>query len=266
MSCTAPKKSGYYKTDQPIPSDSLARIKAGIRQISNDSFKAYQFYAASDFTLNYRMLYPPSTSTGRHPLVLILHSSGTPIGTDNTSQLGVLAKLWARSSTRQQYPAYVVAPQFPARTSNYTMDSSRHVLASLPDPRLMATLQLVDSLKDALPIDPQKIYVVGFSMGGSSAINSLELRPDLFAAAISISGIPSFNRMNELSQIPIWLIHGNADTENPFASDSLFYHELKSLKSKNLRFWEIDRMEHDIYYQLYSTDLIPEWLFRFRKH
>lgn len=262
----AKKNSGYYKTSQLIPADSAIKLKSAVRQISNDSFAAHQFHAANDFMLNYRLLSPvPTQGQEKYPLVLVLHSSGTPIGTDNTSQLGILVKLWAQPSVRRKYPAYIVAPQFPARTSNYTMDSSRHVLASVPDPRLAAALQLVDSLKEALPIDQHKIYVMGFSMGGSSTINSLELRPGLFAAAVSISGIPSFNKMKELSKIPIWLIHGNADTENPFASDSIFYKEMKSFNHQQVRFWEINNLEHDVYYKLYTAELIPEWLFRNQK-
>lgn len=260
------KSSGYYKTSQLISADSVNKLKSVMRQISNDPFTAYQYPAADKFMLNYRLLSPSSISSQeKYPLVLVLHSSGTPIGTDNTSQLGILVKLWAQPSVRQKYPAYIVAPQFPARTSNYAMDSNRHVLASVPDPHLTAALQLVDSLKKALPVDPHKIYVMGFSMGGSSTINSLELRPDLFAAAVSISGIPSFNKMEELSKIPIWLIHGNADTENPFASDSVFYKEMKSRNNKRTRFWEINNLEHDVFYKLYTTELIPEWLFRIQK-
>jgi predicted peptidase len=99
-------------------------------------------------------------------------------------------------------------------------------------------------------------------MGGSSTINSLDLRPGLFAAGISISGIPDFKETATLAKIPLWLIHGNADTENPMGSDSLLYKELRSLRGKQITFWEVDQLQHEVYAELYATDIIPEWLFR----
>lgn len=265
-SCTSNRNfTGYHKINDGISADSSIKLKTQIRAISNDSFSVHQLYVA-DRMINYRLLKPAEIKPGHlYPLVLILHSSGTPIGTDNTSQLTVLPKFWAQPSIRSAYPAFVVAPQFPSRTSDYSMDTSRQVLASVPHPQLAATWQLIDSLKKVLPVDPSRIYVMGFSMGGSSTINAMGLRPDLFAAGVSISGIPSFNNMQELSGIPLWIIHGNADTENPIASDEVFYKEMKGLKHKSILFWEINGLEHDVYYKLFSTDLIPEWLFRHRK-
>jgi predicted peptidase len=135
------------------------------------------------------------------------------------------------------------------------------VLISTPDPCLSTALQLVDSLKKALAIDERKIYVMGFSMGASSTINSIELRPDLFAAAISISGIPAFSRIKTLAQTPIWFVHGNADPENPYASDSLLYKELRAMHAPQIRFWVIEGLEHMIYSGLYTGDAVPVWLF-----
>lgn len=265
-SCSSSGKlTGYHKINDRISVDSSIRLKTQIRSISNDSFSAHQFYLVDRF-FNYRLLKPAEISVNQlYPLVLILHSSGTPVGADNSSQLTVLPKFWAQPSIRSAYPAFVVVPQFPSRTSDYSMDTSRQVLASLPHPQLAAALWLIDSLKEIFPIDPSRIYVMGFSMGGSSTVNSMELRPDLFAAGVSISGIPSFNNMRELSTIPLWIIHGNADTENPIASDEVFYKEMKGLRNKKLMFWEIDGLEHDIYYKLFTTDLIPAWLFRHKK-
>jgi predicted peptidase len=265
ISCSTGRSAGYQRIVDAISADSSVKLKTQIRAISNDSFTAHQLYAAG-VLINYRLLKPAEINSGRlYPLVLILHSSGTPVGTDNTSQLTVLAKCWAQPFIRSGYPAFIVAPQFPSRTSDYTMDSARQVLVSVPHPQLAATGWLIDSLKKTLPVDPARIYVMGFSMGGSSTVNAMQLRPDLFAAGVSISGIPSFNSMEEMARMPLWLIHGNADTENPIASDRLYYKAMKARKNKNLLFWEINGLEHDLYYKLYTTGLIPAWLFRHKK-
>jgi len=257
------KQPGYYKLQQQISPDSASRIKNHILSISNDLFKPYQYTGAGNITINYRLLEPiKPEKQHQYPLVLILHGSGHPIGTDNKSQLGVLAKLWAQETIRKKYPAYVVVPQFPRRSSNYIPDTARKVLTSVPDSCLTTALRLIDSLRNTLPIDNNRIYVLGFSMGGSSTINSLGLRPDLFAAGISISGIPDFKETATLANTPLWLIHGNADTENPMGGDSLLYKELKALRGEHITFWEIDQLQHEVYAELYATDIIPEWLFQ----
>ncbi|HVU96285.1 MAG TPA: prolyl oligopeptidase family serine peptidase [Puia sp.] len=257
------KDTGHYVVRDTLPHDSALAIRRRILQVDNGFFEPHSY--GGSFTLPYRLLSPAAFAPERrYPLVLVLHSSGTPIGTDNTSQLGVLAKYWAQPSIRKRFPAFVVAPQFPRRSSNYAADSNRKVLVSQPDPCLDDALELVDSLIKALPVDPRRVYVVGFSMGGSGVINSLDRRPDLFAAGIALSGIPDFSRLEALSRIPIWLVHGNGDRENPMATDSLLYHELSAMGGR-IKFWEIAGMDHMIDPGLLTGDAMPVWLFRHRR-
>lgn len=257
-----------YRLVTNLPNrDSVLRIKAGInRQVSSDSFAAHQYLPAgnNNDTIRYRLLEPAMAVTGeRYPLVLILPNSGG-IGYDNLTQMNAMVKMWAQPAIRTRYPAYVVAPQFSRRSSNYIMDNGKMVLVSQYDTCLTEALQLIDSLKRTEAIDTGRIYVMGFSMGASSVVNVLGIRPGMFAAAIAVSGIPDFNHLNTLRHTPLWIIHGNADPENPFATDSLLYQQLKSKPVKELRFWEIDQLAHDTYYELYTTDLPEQWLFSHR--
>ncbi|MFD2286377.1 phospholipase [Pedobacter petrophilus] len=243
-------------------SDSL-RLKeriATIKSIKNERFEKGLFKGTSDTTIVYRLFKPLNSRNQKLPLIVFFHGSNA-VGTDNVSQLGILAKLFAMDKTQAKYPAYVLAPQFPSRSSNYSLDQQRNLLTSSPQPCLTVALQLVDSLKTALNIDQNRIYVVGFSMGASTAINALALRPDLFAAGISVSGIPQFNQIAMLSKIPLWIIHGNADTENPFASDEQFYKEVSH--EHKIRFWEMDNLSHnDIFSTPFLGNELPNWLFK----
>ncbi|RBL92417.1 carboxylesterase family protein [Chitinophaga flava] len=239
-----------HSTANPKHVDS---IKAAIRGIDAHVFQPYQFR-----TIKYRLLTPLSVGRNkRYPLVLVLHGSGA-VGTDNISQLGILAKMWAMQDIRKDYPAYVVAPQFPERSSNYVMDSIRGMLVSVPGPNTNTVLQLIDSLKQVLSVDTNRIYVIGFSMGASSVYNSIGLRPGLFAAGVAVSGIPDFNHLPVLASTPLWTIHGNADHENPFRTDSLLQ---QTLRGSRQRFWEADQLGHEIYSELYTTAILPAWLF-----
>jgi predicted peptidase len=196
----------------------------------------------------------------KYPLVIVLHGSGAT-GTDNLKQMGVLAKMWAFNDIRSKYPAYVLVPQFPERSSDYVTDQARGVLTSKPQPCLNTLLELIDSMKLQKDIDSNRIYVMGFSMGGSTALNAITLRPKLFAAGVSFSGIPNFDGEETFLKTPLWIIHGNADVENPFASDSLLYKELKAKGASQLVFWEMDKMAHKVPEQLYTDTLVPAWLF-----
>ncbi|MXV53079.1 prolyl oligopeptidase family serine peptidase [Pedobacter sp. HMF7647] len=250
-----------YTADTTISKQEVLKI----RSLDNDLFDSSTFTGNEKIEIKYRLYKPKKeqlTSTEKYPLVVVYHGSGRPIGTDNKSQLGLLQKLFASPDIQKKYPAYVLAPQFPTRSSDYVMDTSRNVLSSIARPSLNSVLQLIDSLKSNLNIDTERIYVVGFSMGGSTVINSLSARPELFAAGISISGIPQFDKINELAAIPIWLIHGIDDTENPINSDEQFYKEMSS----NVRFWKLKATTHD---NIFTTQLLgetlPNWLFKQRK-
>ena len=250
----------------PFPADTVASRQqiAQIRSLPNDVFDAASFTDKDQLTIPYRLFKPAAdqhNTTAKLPLVVVFHSAGRPIGTDNVSQLGILPKLFAGADIQSKYPAYVLAPQFATRSSDYVTDSSRNVLASIPRPCLATALELIDSLKRTLNIDDKRIYAIGFSMGGSTVINALSARPNLFAAGISIAGIPQFSRIDDIKSIPLWLIHGTEDTENTIDSDLQFYKELKG--GKHTRFWKLANTSHD---NIFSTSILgetlPGWLFK----
>lgn len=238
---------------------------ADIRSFSNTNFDSAAFTGKNKIEIKYRLLEPLHNDPAKKfPLIIVFHGSGA-IGNDNSSQLGVLVKLWATPVNREKYPAYVLAPQFPSRSSNYALDSNRNMLSSTPQPCLETALQLIDSLRQTLNIDAEKIYLAGFSMGASTVINALSAKPDWFAAGVSIAGIPEFTEVKKLSNIPIWLMHGTLDTENPIQSDRKFYKEV-SVNHKT-RFWEFENTRHeDILSTIILGENIPQWLFSKKKN
>ncbi|WP_051691750.1 alpha/beta hydrolase-fold protein [Pedobacter borealis] len=260
LSCNSRIRTfGKTKIAKSADSIYLKRRISEIKNFDTNVFTRGSFKGTANTPIVYRLLKPYNTRS-KIPLVIVFHGSNA-VGNDNTSQLGILAKLFAMDEIQAKYPAFILAPQFPSRSSNYVLDQSRNVLTSVPQPCLTTALQLIDSLKNTLNIDEKRIYLIGFSMGASSVINVLSLKPDLFAAGISISGIPQFDKVKTLTNIPIWLIHGNMDTENPFSSDQKFFEELKH--NNRIRFWEFDDLAHnDIFAPAILTDELPHWLFK----
>ncbi|TDX84205.1 alpha/beta fold hydrolase [Epilithonimonas xixisoli] len=241
---------------------SLARIKE-IKNLDYSDFKAGKFDDGK-VAVNYRLLKPKNLNqTKKYPLILVFHGSGA-IGTNNTSQMGVLSKMWLLPKNREKFQAYVLSPQFPIRSSNYHLDESRNVKVSQSNEYLDLVLKSIDSLITKENIDPSRIYVMGFSMGGATTSNAISKRPDLFAGAINISGISQFDKMDELLKMPIWIVHGSLDTDNFPQSNFKFFEEMKT--KGNVFLWEYKDRYHNNILSAELVDEIPKWLFKQTKN
>lgn len=260
-SCVSSQKEFGKRTEIYDSADStkgLERIKA-IKNLRFDDFKAGSFDDGK-IALNYRLLKPQNLNTDKeYPLILVFHGSGA-IGTNNTSQMGVLSKMWLLPENRKKYPAFVLSPQFPVRSSNYHLDKERNIKVSESNEYLDFLLKHVDSLANNENIDRSRIYVIGFSMGGATTMNAITKRPDLFAAAINVSGISEFKNNENLLNLPIWIVHGSLDTDNFPQSNFKFFDEMKS--DGKVILWEYKNKYHN---NILSSDLvsqIPKWLFK----
>ena len=257
FSCTQKNLSYKLVTNNNYNKNTLAEIK----NIDINLFDTLNF-TSNGIQIKYRFLKPENitgTNENSFPLVIILHGSGE-IGTNNTAQMGLLAKMWATNNFKTKYPAFIVVPQFPKRSSSYINDSLIKLPTSQAQPALQTIISLIDSLKYNPRIDTKRIYLVGFSMGASTAMNALDKRKDLFAAAVAFSGIPDF--YGNVIHKPLWIIHGNADKENTFSSDSLFYNKMKTNKGMLIKFWEINNLKHEVPLSFITSEAIPKWLFK----
>jgi glyoxylase-like metal-dependent hydrolase (beta-lactamase superfamily II)/predicted esterase len=139
------------------------------------------FYrAGSGTTLPYRYFAPAPAKAGaaKRPLVLFLHGEEAA-GADNLAQLTSSegATIWVEPDHLAKNPTYVLAPQ--ARSG---ADWGR-------DPVYSDTLALLKQFVAKHPdVDPDRLYVVGFSAGGTGVWTMLLRNAGLFAAAIPISG------------------------------------------------------------------------------
>lgn len=250
-----------------VPFDSVATDRA-FRTIADaspaDSFSSESFSAAG-YVLPYRMLTPLSRATARVPLVIVLHGSGQ-IGTDNASQLGALARSWARPDIRERFPALVVVPQFSARSAVYAVDPRDSLLSSTGTAGLTALFALVDHLIATQPVDPRRIYITGFSMGGSTSWDALVQQPTRFAAAIPISGIaPPRVYAAAITAVPMLIVHGTADRDNLIDSDRAMFAALRAAGSRVVRFREYIGLDHRVPPE-FITDLSwRTWLFAQRR-
>lgn len=225
-----------------------------------DAFEPLGFQTPGGAVLPYRLLTPPATAEPP-PLIIMLHGSGMAMGTDNRVHIeGPFMSQWGAPGVLAAFPAYVAAPQVAVR-SVYYMPSSDGMPASVPGPALADLLALVEHLTATLPVDRRRVYVIGFSMGGSAALQALMARPDLFAAGVTFAAIGPDRAYAPLAaQTPVLLVHGDKDPDNRIEPDLAWAEALAAAGGKP-RMIVYQGMDHRV-----PTDMIAgsdwrAWLF-----
>src|SRR5580765_5376456 len=177
-------------------------------------------------TLNYRQLYPDSDTMRKYPLVIFLHGSGER-GSDNEAQLKWGVMNFATDHNMMMHPAIVIAPQCPERMSwsNFTRTkiSSEARLQPTPSKPMELVIGLIHQLMKTMPVDSNRIYITGLSMGGFGTYDAIERYPELFAAAVPVCGGGDVSKVTSIVHIPIWIVHGAEDPAvNPLYSLDMF--------------------------------------------
>ena len=212
----------------------------------------------------YRFLRPiDEKADQRYPLVVSLHGAGGK-GTDNIKNLRQWTEIFTLEEHRRKYPAYIVAPQTPHRwlLPGTIPETTPEYVASLPDiwsARVQKLLDrgddlsvgdlgkmfdLVDTIMDTFPIDPDRVYVLGHSMGGFGTWNAICQQPERFAAAIpSAGGCEPWNDIERIVDVPIWAFHGTNDETVPFELTQDSYQRLEKLGG-NIKFTQLDGVGH----------------------
>ena len=246
-----------------IDSLTFVQTRATINSLATNKFEK-QVYKQDEKELPYRILLPKDyDKQKKYPLVLTFHNS-TRIGNDNEAQLEPLGRIWLREEIYNQYNCIVIAPQFNVRSSNYVTNESG-VLVSKPFEDLNLVLELIKSVEQQYQnIDKNRVFLVGYSMGASTAQNILSLAPKLFAGMVTIAAVPDFSKITAFKNKNIWLIHGQKDTENPYAGSVELYKKIKD--NKRVIFTTYSALNHNnINIPFLLGDDIPKWLFSLHK-
>lgn len=81
-----------------------------------------------------------------------------------------------------------------------------------------AVLQLLQFLKKAYPVDPRRVALAGYSLGGIGTWYLIARHPDLFSAGIVVSGATRPEWAAAITAVPLYVIHSRADTVLSYAS------------------------------------------------
>jgi len=246
-----------------VDSLTFTATRAALNKLSTANFEKRNF-KKNEKTLPYRFLLPKNYNKNqKYPLVITFHNS-TRIGNDNEKQLEPLARIWIREGIYDQYNCFVIAPQFAERSSNYVKNEDG-ILVSKPSDDVQLVLDLLAQIEAEYGnVDQSRIYLVGYSMGASTAQNLMSMAPKKFAAMVAVAAVPDFSNLKVFKRKPILLIHGQKDDENPYNGSVSLFDKLKG--NKNLTFKTFTELNHgSINIPLLLSDEIPKWLFKFSK-
>jgi len=152
----------------------------------------------------FRVIIPESASEiNKRPLIVCLHGGASRIDPDLHKNTSCLEELGLAN-----IDAILLCP-----------NSEGFSWGGLPEQEKILTL--TDLVKTNLPVDENKIVIMGYSDGGNGAWFYAEKYPDYFSAAIPISS--SYNTLNPDDiklkiDIPLYVIHGKKDELFPLES------------------------------------------------
>ena len=126
-------------------------------------------------------------------------------------------------------------------------------------------IELIEKAITTLPVDPNRIYITGLSMGGFGTFDALVRRPDLFAAAVPVCGGGDTSKATTIAHIPMWIFHGALDsTISTVLSQNMVTALTKAGASPG--FYTVSRKQGIFsWIAAYSDTMMLDWLFKQRK-
>lgn len=101
-----------------------------------------------------------------------------------------------------------------------------------PEPQISkqeeSIVDLINEMIAEYPIDTNRIYIVGISMGGIATYGLVCRYPDLFAAAVPICGEVNPDRLKNAKDVNFMIFHGEEDEEIPSICGREAYKSLSS--------------------------------------
>lgn len=197
--------------------------------------------------LRYRLMRPPATeNNAARPLVVFLHGAGER-GEGNLRQLQTLPETLSRFDFRRERPCFVLAPQCPP--GSYWSD-------------WMPELEtLIMDIMNQFAVDPRRVYLTGYSMGGYGTWELATRRPDLFAAVVPLCGGGDPEDSDSLATLSIWAVHGDADEAVPVEQSREMIDAIRAAGGRP-RYSELRGIGHDCWSQTYEPrSEVLDWMF-----
>lgn len=232
-----------------------ARKSKSTAPTRNEHYVKHTFKAKDGTAIDYWIMSPTKIEEGRqYPLVLALHGRGG--NTEAATALGSKA-------LREQYACFVMAPASTseghwARPTGFgkIRKKGRNTKAMLP-----TALDAVSAFMEKHPIDSDRVYVTGQSMGGAGTYGAMFLRPDMFAAAVPVCGGWDPKDAGKMKDMAVWVFHGDNDKVVPTDYSRNMVEALKKAGGSP-KYTEYQGVGHNSWSRTYESSETWKWLFQ----
>lgn len=207
-------------------------------------------------TFAYCVYVPPQYTPERAwPVILFLHGSGER-GRDGFLQTDVgIARAIRRN--HRLCPAIVVMPQ--CRTKRWWDDGM-----------LDMAVRCLENASHEYRCDPDRVYLVGLSMGGAGAWRLGSRMPEAFAAIVPICGFwgrpdlaTSPTELEALATglagLPIWCFHGTADRSVPVQRSQEVVAAIRAAGGQ-IHYTEYPDVGHNAWDRAFGSRALWQWL------
>ena len=177
------------------------------------------------------------------PLFVHLHGAGARAADVDAGKVEIAPQRLASEELYDDFPCLIVVPLCPVDT--YWGDHK------------VALEGIIDTLTDSLPIDRNRIYLSGYSMGARGIGSLIESRPNHYAAALFADGEAKMSWV-ETTDTALWFtFSGERDLEGAKKVADAY-----SAAGKIARFDGYpDHTHNQIHWTLAKTEGVYEWCF-----
>lgn len=208
------------------------------------------FRNAKGETLKYLLLRPKDYDAGTtYPLVVCLpyHTYECPP-----------AQWLASDGNQYNYPAFIFVPFCPEGAG----------WGGIPNYPTIDTL-VFDAITDLeaheAGIDVTRRYVTGVSRGAYGSWHFITMRPDMFAAAIPVSGEGDPQLAEGITGVSVWAFHGALDRNVPVSGSRNMIDAMKKAGGSP-KYTEFPDKAHSIWYEVTQTRGVCKWLFEQKRN
>lgn len=237
--------------------DLLLKLRALPKEVASEA-RDLTRAGSTRSLMRYRLFKPLNFDPAKtYPVVLSLHGGGPrrhfedllePFSPGFAYGLGRLVS----PDTQSRHPAFVVAPW--SGGGGWDATNLRLVMDTLA------------ALRAEFKVDTNRFYVTGQSMGGHGTWAILAAHPNVFAAAVPVCGWGDPVNAPVIKGIPIWALHGTADTIVPVSGSRDIIQALQKTGGKPI-YWEYQGATHAATAErAYCEPDLIDWLFAQRRN
>lgn len=178
------------------------------------------------------------------PLLLFLHGAGERGKDLDKVKLHGPPKMIEKG---HDFGAIVVSPQCPAE-SWWPRETDM-------------LIALIDKIEREYNVDKKRIYITGLSMGGYGTFALCARQPERFAAAVPICGGGDLFDARQLTKLPMWVFHGEADNVVPVDESQRMVKVMNAAEGQHAKLTTYPGVGHNSWDKAYSDEAMWDWLF-----